>query len=922
MIRIWRKITGQPEDNSLSISEQSRIHLSFKMNLILSIGYLLYLLHDIVAFLFFSKPFNPFLYILILIIAIHVLVLYLLLKGKYIISKVLIIFLPGSMLLLIPVITGFVRDDFLFWYPYLPLLMMIIPYMVLNSIKKNPLFYIAFAYYFLLTFFADKLLLLFSDQAVNMSILIRENHYVFKVNQISIFVFINLGLYYFTSERNNQHRVTEESEQTFRAFIQCSQEGIILVDENGKISFWNKTMEYFTGVPSREVIRMSAWKTLTQMISIDDKSTLANNIRASIMSSFEHNKSQGERIYQGAIIPGKGKQIPITVMVFPLIVQENIFFGIIFRDLSSEEQMISELDEYRTKLENMIEKQILEYSTQNDYLKNLFDNAADGIVVITLQGKIVTANQSVLDLLGYSWREVKDVHVSRFFHEEYLKGNPLRFGILNQGKTVINTLPLISKTGKEVYFEAKSKKLTDDNIQVILRDITERLAQQQKIQEQTSLLHSVINSMPFDLWVRNQEMRMVIQNEKSREIWGDQLGKTIRDKALNDEQFQAWRKNNLDALNGKVVDRETITLEPVNHQRVYVREILAPVYQGNKITGVIGVNMDINQRKYMEKELKKHQEHLEEMVEIRTQEIQVLYEELSKVNISLAQKNKKLHAQKQELEGALQKLKLTQTQLIQSEKMASLGILTAGVAHEINNPVNFISSGLMGLRVLNETFLEIVNAYKNIRTDNLDAALKEIEILKKEVGFDKLGENLNLIMNNIETGVERTTEIIKSLRNFSQSDTRHIQNYDIHEGIDSTLVILRTRIKNRIEVERNYGNIPEIPCSPGSINQVFMNILANATEAIKDHGRITISTGFNPKNEKQIRIVISDTGYGIQSENLNKVFEPFFTTKDVGKGTGLGLSISYKIVKDHRGEIIVSSEIGKGTTFTIFLPVN
>ncbi|MFW6326991.1 MAG: sensor histidine kinase, partial [Bacteroidota bacterium] len=137
-----------------------------------------------------------------------------------------------------------------------------------------------------------------------------------------------------------------------------------------------------------------------------------------------------------------------------------------------------------------------------------------------------------------------------------------------------------------------------------------------------------------------------------------------------------------------------------------------------------------------------------------------------------------------------------------------------------------------------------------------------------------------------------------------------------------TLVILRTRIKNRIEVERNYGNIPEIPCSPGSINQVFMNILANATEAIKDHGRITISTGFNPKNEKQIRIVISDTGYGIQSENLNKVFEPFFTTKDVGKGTGLGLSISYKIVKDHRGEIIVSSEIGKGTTFTIFLPVN
>ena len=171
----------------------------------------------------------------------------------------------------------------------------------------------------------------------------------------------------------------------------------------------------------------------------------------------------------------------------------------------------------------------------------------------------------------------------------------------------------------------------------------------------------------------------------------------------------------------------------------------------------------------------------------------------------------------------------------------------------------------------------------------------------------------------IEVGIERTTKIVKGLKAFARSDEKKLETYDVHESIDNTLLILYNQFKNRIEINKEFGQIPEIECFPSQINQVIMNILNNAVQAIEDKGKIIIKTSLT--NDHQVAIEIMDTGKGIPHEQFNHIFDPFFTTKDVGKGTGLGLSISYGIVKDHNGEIIVESELGKGTSFKIVLPV-
>ena len=174
------------------------------------------------------------------------------------------------------------------------------------------------------------------------------------------------------------------------------------------------------------------------------------------------------------------------------------------------------------------------------------------------------------------------------------------------------------------------------------------------------------------------------------------------------------------------------------------------------------------------------------------------------------------------------------------------------------------------------------------------------------------------MIDSVKTGTERTTEIIKGLRTFSRLDEDVLKIADIHEGLDSTLILLRNKYKQRIEINKLYGNIPEIECYPGQLNQVFMNILSNAIDAIDDKGIIAISTS---KSNKSIRISIKDSGRGISENIKSKIFDPFFTTKEVGQGTGLGLSICHSIIEKHRGSIEVKSEIGKGSEFVIALPV-
>ena len=237
-------------------------------------------------------------------------------------------------------------------------------------------------------------------------------------------------------------------------------------------------------------------------------------------------------------------------------------------------------------------------------------------------------------------------------------------------------------------------------------------------------------------------------------------------------------------------------------------------------------------------------------------------------------------------------------QLIQSEKMASLGLLVSGVAHEINTPMGAIHSN-------NDIMTRAVAKIRRQLGSTPDAEVSRL--------LDILGE----VCRNNEIATERITQIVRSLKNFARLDEAERKRVNIHEGIESTLSLLRHQLKNRIRIVKRFGDIPDVECFPNELNQVFMNILVNAAHAIKERGEITVKTW---KEGEGVKIAISDTGIGIPPENLSKIFDPGFTTKGVGVGTGLGLFICYKIVQDHHGTIEAESS-KQGTTFTITIPL-
>jgi len=239
------------------------------------------------------------------------------------------------------------------------------------------------------------------------------------------------------------------------------------------------------------------------------------------------------------------------------------------------------------------------------------------------------------------------------------------------------------------------------------------------------------------------------------------------------------------------------------------------------------------------------------------------------------------------------------SQLIQSEKMAALGLLVAGVAHEINTPMGAIHSN-------NDIMTRAVGKVRKLLERAPDNEVRRL--------LDILGE----VCRNNEIATERIMKIVRNLKNFARLDEAERKKVDIHEGIESTLSLLRHQLKSRIRIVKCFGDIPEIECYPNELNQVFMNILVNAAQAIKHRGEITVKTW---REGDRVKIAISDTGVGIPPENLSKVFDPGFTTKGVGLGTGLGLSICYKIVQEHRGTIEAESS-KQGTTFTISIPLN
>jgi two-component system NtrC family sensor kinase len=436
----------------------------------------------------------------------------------------------------------------------------------------------------------------------------------------------------------------------------------------------------------------------------------------------------------------------------------------------------------------------------------------------------------------------------------------------------------------------------------------------QTLIESRNKLRIVIDSLKEEIVSLDRDMRIVSVNrafaDKHQCNPRELVGKDCNDQMLAACDF--LRNEGIRTLMAEVFDKaagqKTMFTSTNDQGQPVFRQIQCMPVQddGGKVIQVVVVSQDVTEERR------------------KTEEIHNLNERLLATSA-------KIEAQNEELKNTLKRLEDTQAHMIQSEKMASIGQLAAGVAHEINNPTGFVSSNLKTLLDYQQDIAELIEKYHAFTyslknngklgsiSNVIQASIQELKTFEDDIDIQYIMEDITDLIGDCREGTDRIKKIVLDLKDFAHPGEDKIQSLDINTGLESTLNVVNNEIKYKATVKKEFGDIPEIKGFPQQLNQVFMNILVNAAQAIEKKGEIVIRTS---RVDDKVEVKISDTGSGIAEENLQKIFDPFFTTKDVGKGTGLGMNIAYNIVKKHQGTIAVDSQIGKGTTFTIMLPVS
>jgi signal transduction histidine kinase len=508
---------------------------------------------------------------------------------------------------------------------------------------------------------------------------------------------------------------------------------------------------------------------------------------------------------------------------------------------------------------------------------------------------------------------------------------------------------------KNAYLTYSKIMQLSNNLETAFEYFKQHLTYRDSIFQQEKQQQQRLAELQYRMERKDQEMRLRLVDEerKDLELRRQQLENESLEKQLellrNEQSILAFiqRQAQLEqekALQAQVLARQQ--LEAEKNEREIRFLLIQDSIQGLKIKekDLARVN-DLRTIELLEREREVKQLQLDRIQEARKWGLAIIglfliifilivigFVNTRKINLKLArqkeeieQKNEEISSQRdtlassyQELESAHSKLKMAQSQLIESEKMASLGQLTAGIAHEINNPINFVSANISPLRRDIDDLLEVMAQVSELRGQQ-DLPPRVQEVLKQCEALDVpfLLEEIHALLKGIEEGAARTKDIVLGLRNFSRLDEHDFKMADLHEGINSTLTILKSKMKDRITVHTHFGDIPKIECLPGQLNQVFVNIVGNACQAIQGKGELTITT---QDLGEVVSVSFWDTGIGMDPETMNRIFEPFFTTKEVGEGTGLGLAIAYGIIEQHKGQIQVSSQPGAGSEFVLLLP--